>query len=315
MQASLIIGENVINWQAIRKEVQDLLSVSPKYRFPTVRSVYYYLGGAKGLIPLTEYGYKKLDALLVDMRKNDEVEWGYFTVARGVSGKLGRRFMAPEPYLDRLIAWLKGCDEWYEVPFWYKQPLHLEVWVEKKGLLPTLEYWLTEHDIKIRSGEGYSPWEFVYASVEDIKTYLEDRTTDKVVILYLGDLDPSGVDIDRHVEEATRFFGINLAFIRLALFPEQVKKLNLPLWPEKMEVIEKLEKDPRRKWYFQRFGRVATELDAWFGLQPDSLQKLILDSVTNYVDSEAKNQRDKLNEELRQKLKERLAKLRITFEE
>jgi len=304
-----------IDWKDfIRKNVKELLDRSPRYRFPTIRSVYYYLGSV-GLIPLTEYGYKKLDSLLVDMRINGEVPWGYFTVVRGVSGRLGRKFISPEAHLQRHILWLKECDTWYEVPFWYKQPLHLELWVEKKGLLPTLEYWLREYDVKVRSGEGYSPWEFVYISVEDILTYLEDRTTEKVLVLYLGDLDPSGVDIDRHVQEATRFFGINLTFKRLALLPEQVKQYNLPPWPEKMKVIEKLRKDPRRKWYFWKYGEIATELDAWFGLNPDSLRKLILEYIDQHIDLEAKKQRDQLNQQLKQQLKEKLAKLKIVFEE
>ena len=303
-----------IRWAEVRQKVIELIRSSPSYRFPTVRSVYYYLGSL-GIIPLTEYGYKKLDALTVEMRKNNEIPWGYFTVKRGESGYLGAKYISPENYLDFHIKRLKECWENYEIPIWYQQPVHVEVWIEKKGLLPTIEHWLRELDVKVRSGEGYAAWEFVWQSCEDIKSYLEDRTGDEVWIYYLGDLDPSGIDITRHVKEAVEFFKINLKFERLALNPEQVKKYNLPLWPERMEVIEKLEKDPRRKWYFQKYGRIACELDAFVALAPEHLQQIVVEAVKRHLNPEIKEGRDELNEKAKQKLKEKLEKMKIQFED
>ena len=308
---------NRVKWSTeIREIVRKLLLSSPRWMFPTIRSVYYRLG-SDGYIPLTKQGYKRLNMLITKMRKAGEIPWGYFEVKRGEKSYLGSHFVPPRDYVKWALKNLKECERNYRVPLWYLQKTHVEIWIEKKGLLPTFEYFVSDLDPVIRAAEGYASWEFVYASVNEIKDYVLDRTGNKVVVLYFGDLDPSGHDIGRHIKEAIEFFGVNLTFKRVALLPEQVHEWGLPLWPERMEVIEKIEKDPRQKWYFERFGRIACELDA-VSSNPNALEKLrelVRKEVEKYINKDILEKREKIEKEYREKIAKAFEKNRTLLEQ
>ena len=291
-----------INWKGIREIVKDLVLTSPRWRFPTVRSLFYHIADTLKLIPLTEYGYKKIDEIAVELRKRGKIPFEYFEVKRGENGTLGRRMIDVDWLITYQFNRLLEIPKEYELPLWYGQPYHVEVWIEKKGLLPTFEYILSDLDVKVRAGEGYPSWEWVYANVKDIKKYLKERTEGKVVILYFGDLDPSGVDISRFVKEAIEFFGVDLEFRRVALYPEQVYRYNLPLWPEKMETIEKLMKDPRRRRYFEKYGEIACELDSFVSKAFDELTNLVRSEVMKYFSKEHLENRNKLEKAIRKVL-------------
>lgn len=293
----------MINWKIVRERIKELVLTNPRWRFPTVRSLFYHLGDVEKIIPLTEYGYKKVDEIAVDLRKKGEIPFEYFEVRRGRSSYLGERALDPEYLIEDAFDEIMNLPDKYSLPFWYAQPCHVEVWIEKIGLLPTFEEILRDYDVKVRAGEGYASWEWVYASVKDIKRYLKERSGDKVVVLYFGDLDPSGVDIGRHVRDAVKFFGINLEFKRVALFPEQVKKYNLPLWPEKMETIDKIMRDPRRKKYFEKYGRIACELDSFVSKAFDALRDLTIKEVEAYISHKHIEERKKLEKAIKDKLR------------
>ena len=261
--------------------------------FATVRSVYYYLGSLD-LIPMTEQGYKQLDALVVKMRKDGEIPWGYFPVVRGTNGIEPDRYWEAGEYFDAYKKQFLDSDKYYRTPLWYKQPNLVEVWVEKKGLLPKVERYVQNLGVQVRAVEGYPPWEFVNENTESIYQYLEDRAPKATVhILYLGDLDPSGLDIDRQIQDAFSHFEMPMQFERIGLLPEQVKKYNLPPIPSNAEVIEKIHRDARYAKYFQKYGEQFTELDAWDGLSPDTMRLEIRAKVDSLFDHELDNDRVK----------------------
>jgi len=301
------MGEK-IGWKKLREQIKTILLNSPKWRFPTVRSLFYYLSDTLNLIPATRYGYKKLDEVLVDMRKKAEIPFGYFEVKRGESSYLGSLAVHPSSIIEFRFDDILNAWKYYSLPFLYGQHYHIEIWIEKKGLLPFFEHAVSDMDIKIRACEGYASWEFVYANVQEIKKFLEQRSTNIAVVLYFGDLDPSGVDITKHVENAIRFFGVNLIFHRVALYPDQVKQYNLPLWPERMETIEKIMRDPRSKWYFQKYGKIACELDSFVAKAPEEFKKLIRNSVMKFIDPEKVQEKEQKEQEIKRKIQRAIEK-------
>lgn len=63
-----------IRWKKeIQGKILEALETNPEARFPTVRSIWYYLFGALQVIPGTERTYKKVDELVVAMRKEGGV--------------------------------------------------------------------------------------------------------------------------------------------------------------------------------------------------------------------------------------------------
>lgn len=310
------MAKTKIDWSGdIRNRILQAIKERGVGGFATVRSVYYYLGSLD-LIPMTEQGYKQLDALVVKMRKEGEIPWGYFPVVRGTNGTTPRRYWKVDEYYDAYRKEFLDSDRYYNVPLWYKQPNLVEIWVEKKGLLPKVEGYVHDMDVQVRAVEGYPPWEFVNENISDIYEYLDDRAENATVhILYLGDLDPSGLDIDRQIQDAFSHFEMPMQFERIGLLPEQVKKYNLPPIPSNEEVIQKIHRDARYAKYFEKYGERFTELDAWDGLSPDTMRTEIRAKVDGLFDHSLDSERIRQHKIDLDKLKGMLNEARKKLEE
>lgn len=281
-----------IDWKhTIREMILKEITRRGNAKFASTRAVYYWLGSL-GVIPLTEKGYKSLNALSVDMRKQEEIPWGYFPVLRGTNGTTASRWIAPETFFDTYKRILLDCPKYFELPMWLHQPYHVEVWVEKVGMLPDVERAVSGLDIQCRAVEGFPPWEFVFSNLEDIKEYREDREEDsQFVILYLGDLDPSGRDIARQLVDALQFFGLPAKLQWIGILPEHVQKYGLPEIPRDAKVIEKIHRDSRYPRYMEWLhkngieGEMFAELDAWNAVAPGAIADELRPAVEQYFDS------------------------------
>ena len=124
------------------------------------------------------------------------------------------------------------------------------------------------------------------------------ETHEKVDILYCGDLDPSGVDIQRFLREALEYFGMDeskVELIRVAVTPEQVEQYNLPPRPEDAETLAKLQRDPRTKKYTYDY---IVELDALVAYVPQEFRRIIREAVERYHDKDIYNRVRREAEEL-----------------
>lgn len=101
-------------------------------------------------------------------------------------------------------------------------------------------------------------------------------------LLYAGDHDASGEDIERDLRARLAGEGWHGEVIRVALLPEHVDKYGLPRSP-----FEKA--DSRAASFQARHGGLwQTELDA---LDPDILSKLYEDAIHPYWDKSAYRER------------------------
>lgn len=96
-------------------------------------------------------------------------------------------------------------------------------------------------------------------------------------ILYFGDFDPSGQDIERNIREKMQdTFHIPVEVERCALTREQVDTFELPPQPAKRS-------DARYEQFVAEHGDMAVELDA---LPPEDLRDLIRESVEAHFDDD-----------------------------
>jgi hypothetical protein len=131
------------------------------------------------------------------------------------------------------------------------------VCVEKDGSRAFLHDWFDDYGVLVTSLNGYSSQTLVDRL--DRWQLADDR---RLVVLYAGDHDASGEDIDRDFRD--RLVG-RTKVRRVALLPEQVERYGLPKSP-----FEK--SDSRAKSFIARHGGIwQTELDA---LDPDELRRL-----------------------------------------
>jgi hypothetical protein len=97
----------------------------------------------------------------------------------------------------------------------------------------------------------------------------------EVVVLYLGDHDPSGEDMVRDIETRLTEFGVpNLTIIKIALTLEQVRRYKLPSNPAKV-------RDARAKAYIEKFGNDSWEVDA---IPPRELNQLVERAIARFTD-------------------------------
>jgi hypothetical protein len=157
------------------------------------------------------------------------------------------------------------------------QPWTVILGVEKAGMSAQLDAWLTDPlGIPHVALGGYAS----QTLTDDVRRYIEewDRPT---VLVYAGDHDPSGEDIDRDFIQRVGAFD---KVIRVALSPEQVTEYNLPENPTP-EVEAKLRRDPRGAAFEQRHGSlVQFEVDA---LDPEVLRDLYRNALNLFWDEEA----------------------------
>jgi hypothetical protein len=146
--------------------------------------------------------------------------------------------------------------------------MSIYVGVEKAGIIEQLEQWFGEpYGFPIIALSGYSSQDYVDEIIEDVK-----RQGRPAILIYAGDFDASGEDIQRDIAERSRVFG---KIIRIALTPEQIHEYQLPEQPGKTT-------DSRAAGFISRHGRlVQVELDA---LPPDVLQSLYSKAIAPYWD-------------------------------
>ena len=117
---------------------------------------------------------------------------------------------------------------------------------------------------------GYPSVSYLHAAAE---TILECRKP--AFLYYLGDHDPSGVDISRNVEKRLREFaaGAEIHFVRLAVTPAQIAQWRPPARPTKKS-------DSRAR----EFEGNSVEVDA---IPPARLRELVRRSIEKHIDRRA----------------------------
>ena len=172
----------------------------------------------------------------------------------------------PETF-DNLQHTLRLTAQTYRRALWADQDVCVEVWLEK-GALAGVIYLVTERwDVPLMVTRGYPSLSFLYEAAQDI------RALNKLVHLYyLGDYDPSGVDIPRQVAaDLPRLApGAQIHFSRLAVMRDQVRRWHLPTRRTKQS-------DSRAK----RFLGDSVEVDA---IPAQRLRQLVEKAVTRHVD-------------------------------
>jgi hypothetical protein len=229
----------------------------------TVRQVFYRAVFA-GLIGKTEAEYKTtVGRLLVALRQDGGLPYDWIAD--------GTRWMRKPSTFSSLDAAVERWQTSFRRDLWDTQDTYVEIWLEKEALAGVLYPVTSELDVPLMVTRGYPSLSYLFEAGECIAA--EDRP---VWIYYLGDHDPSGVDIARNVEARLREFAPNahLTFERIAVTQEQIRGFGLPTRPTKTT-------DSRIKSWK---GGGSVEVDA---LEPDVLRDLVKSTILRHVDQAA----------------------------
>ena len=229
----------------------------------TVRQLYYQLV-ARDIIPNTERSYKNTVSLVNNARLAGLLDWDAIEDrTRGFTRR-------PAWNSGREI--LESCASQYHMDMWHDQPCRVFCIVEKEALAGVLERVCRRFDLPLLSARGYPS-----ASVlrEFAKAELLNPTQ-RILILHLGDHDPSGIDMTRDLTDRLRLLSRRNHFelIRIALTMDQIEDQEPPPNPAKTT-------DSRFADYEALYGDESWELDA---LRPQYLARLVEEHVAEVVD-------------------------------
>lgn len=230
----------------------------------TLRQLYYQLV-ARDFIPNNVREYSKLSRVLVDGRMNGLVDWDH------IEDRIRR------PYIP---FWTRGIKDAvrtiigaYRLDRQAGQPEHIEVWTEKDAVSNILKRVTSHFHVKLMVNRGYSSCSAMKDAFDRM-----DGCEKFVRILYVGDHDPSGLDMIRDIRDRLDEFGLPaFAVDHIALTWDQIEEYSPPPNPAKIS-------DPRAGWYISEYGEESWELDA---LRPEVLEGIVRDAVEAHVDEGA----------------------------
>jgi len=231
----------------------------------SLRQLYYQLV-TMNVIPNHVAWYEKLGTLINDARLAGLIDWEAI-VDRGRELHQRACWDSPQSAVDYV------ADRFF-LNMWAKQPYYIEVMVEKQALegvlIPVCDRW----GIGFTANKGYSSVSALYECSKRLLNAIQRGKTP--VVLYLGDHDPSGIDMTRDLRDRLSLLCRGTVDVkRLALnLNGQVIPYKLPPNPAKLS-------DSRAKAYIAKFGDESWELDA---LPPKVLDSLVHKAVERRVD-------------------------------
>jgi len=236
----------------------------------TLRQIHYQFV-ARDLYENTQANYKRLGNILDAARKAGLVDWDAIEDRTRSLRRMGV-WGGPEQVL-------KQVRESFKLDPWDEQPIlrRIEVWVEKDAALGIVQPTCDALRLPYFSCRGYSSSSGLYEAGKRLQAFRQAGY--ETIVLYLGDHDPSGVQMtDVSMDRVAMYSGGGIDFRRVALTLPQIEEFNPP--PNFVK-----ETDSRTKWYIDKFETEdCWELDA---LAPQAVDRIIRDEIEPLIDTEA----------------------------
>lgn len=254
----------------------------------TLRQLYYQFV-ARGLIPNKDTEYKRLGSVINDARLAGLIDWSHIEDRT--------RYLRSNSHWDAPGDIIASAALSFAVDKWATQEFRCEVYIEKDALVGVIEDVCQAEDVPFFSCRGYTSQSEIWAAAQRLMCHC--RRGQDVLIIHLGDHDPSGIDMSRDIAERLGLFvrghiieglpdrGVQSWHInrvsggsrrievrRIALNMPQVEEYEPPPNPAKLT-------DSRCTGYIKRFGDESWELDA---LPPNVIADLIRKHITERRD-------------------------------
>jgi len=200
--------------------------------------------------------------LLTAMRRAGEMPFGWI-------GDNTRWMRKPRTY-SSMQDMLALTAKTYRRALWDNQAAYVEIWLEKDALAGVVYGETDPWDVPLMVTRGYPSLSYLYEAAEAIA-----ECGKPAYLYYLGDWDPSGVDITRAVEQGIREFAprADIHFERVAVTQEQIESIKPPARPTK--------KTHSRS---KNFTGESVEVD---GIPPAALRGLVRACIEKHIDRRA----------------------------
>jgi hypothetical protein len=227
----------------------------------TGRGVGYKLFVAKLIASMATNDMQRVYRLLKEARERGIIPWEWI-VDETRSIERVSTWSDPAEYA-RCVA------RSYRRDFWDQQPHRVQVWSEKGTVRGLLAPVLDKYAVGFNPVHGFT-------SATDVHNAAEDYDGRDVIVLYVGDLDPSGmymseVDLPKRF---AKYDGNHIKLRRIALTRRHVR--TLPPFPASDK-----RKDPRYRWFCANYGTSCWELDA---MDPNGLRDCVEREIKKLIE-------------------------------
>lgn len=266
--------------EAIRTAIMDALR---KDRPMTVRQVFYRLVVGDVVPKVEGRGYRTVARQLRKMRRPGRVPYSWIVDS-------SRTVRRPTQYGSMADA-LHETARLYRRNLWGDLSDYIQIWMEKEALAGVAWDVTEDMGVGLWVARGYSSISYLHNAAQHINNALQAGKT--AYIYNLGDHDPSGCDAWEKAVNELRGFATapdRVHFQRIAVTPEQIRRLDLPSRPTKKT-------DSRAK----DFEGESVELDA---IPPDALRGLIRDTIESHIPEHVRRKHEQVEARERETLRQ-----------
>lgn len=231
----------------------------------TLRQLYYRLV-SKNIIDNKVSEYDKLSRLLTEGRMSGLVDWDCIEDRLRVPNQVYTNTGIEDAINDAYNHYRLDRQE--------GQNNYIELWVEKDAISNVLKRRTHYYGIKLMVNRGYSSTTAMYDAYNRMEQAIRNNQTPH--ILYLGDHDPSGLDmiLNDIPNRLNEQFNTQVITKHIGITMSQIRQYNPPPNPAKIS-------DPRSKWYIKNYGNTSYEVDA---LEPSELHTIINSQIESLMD-------------------------------
>ena len=230
----------------------------------TVRGNMYLVVSAGWLPDTSDKSYNRLGRLLGRLRENGTIrfEWIVDTI---------RSTIKPSSW-SGLADFAETVRDAYRKDFWASLPDCVEVIVEKDTLAGKVSPITEEYDVALHPIRGYSSKSFAHGIARQWR-----RTDKPITVYYIGDHDPSGMDLERDIKaKLKRYSQRAFAWVRLAVLPGQFEQFDI------MPLAVKTG-DKRATQFIRDYGSDCAEAEA---IPANDLRAMLRTKIENHIPSE-----------------------------
>lgn len=184
----------------------------------SVRHLYYaaVVAGVPG-ITKTDSGYGKVQRQVLQLRRDSRIPYELVVDST--------RWMRKPKSYNSIQDALEAAARQYRRNLWTDSLWRLEVWAESDSIASTIYGITAMWDIPLMVCRGYASETFAYNAAEAWKSELYRHP----VVLYVGDHDPNGLEIEEDLRsKLTEFGGRDVEWLRVGVRWDQVEAMDLP---------------------------------------------------------------------------------------
>jgi len=258
----------------------------------TLRQLYYRFVSNNWLAN-EDRNYDRLGDIMTRARVAGLIDWEHLQDRN--------RTLRRNSHWDNPADIIQGCVNSYGIDLWEDQKVRVEVFCEKDALVDVLGTACEPWDVSYMACKGYSSTTMLWEAAHNRYLHWKNEYNQDTVLLYLGDHDPSGIQMCEDIERRLNLFSApyedlkapDIEVRRVALNLDQIYEHNPP-----PQVAKKT--DSRWRKYVDRFGiEESWELDA---LEPAVIVDLIDAEIRDIVIKSRWDGLKKLQEKQREQL-------------